>query len=139
MKRKWMMFAAAGVLAAGVLVAQVAQAPHPGRGSAAVTRRAMARHRMMKSLNLTDAQKQQAKTIFQQARQSVQPVVQQLRQDRQALAAVKANDSATIQQLTAAQGKLRGQIMEARAQAMARFYQTLTPEQRAKAERKSHG
>lgn len=136
MKRRWITFAAAGALAAGMVFAQVSTPePHKGAGTAHVTRRAMARHRMMQALNLTDAQKQQSKVIFEQAKQSAQPVVQQLKQNRVALAAaVKAGDTARIHQITAAQGRLRGQMMAVRADAMAKFYQTLTPEQRAKAD-----
>ena len=39
------------------------------------------RQRMMQALNLTDAQKQQAKAIFQQARQNAQPL-EQLQENR---------------------------------------------------------
>jgi periplasmic protein CpxP/Spy len=132
MKRNWMKFAAAGALAAGMVFAQTAVVQHPHQGFA---RHGMVRRRMMKALNLTDAQKQQAKGIFQQARQTNQPVMQQLKQNREALAAaVKANDTARIEQLTAKQGQLRGQTMAVRAEAMAKFYQTLTPEQKTKAD-----
>ncbi len=136
MKRKWITFAAAGALAAGMIFAQSAPAQPPkGTGTTHVSRQAMARHRMMQALNLTDAQRQQAKAIFQQAKQSAQPVVQQLKENREAIAAaVKADDTGRIHQLTATQGRLRGQAMAVRADAMAKFYQTLTPVQRAKAE-----
>jgi periplasmic protein CpxP/Spy len=135
MKRNWMKFAAAGTLAAGIVFAQVAPKVPAGQGTHSFARRAMGHQRMIQALNLTDAQKQQAKAIFQQSRQSVQPVMQQLKQNREALqAAVKANDTAKIDQLSATQGQLRGQVMAARAEAMAKVYQILTPEQRAKAE-----
>jgi len=135
MKRNWMRFAAAGTLAAGMVFAQVAVKQPAGQGMHSFARRATGHRRMMQALNLTDAQKQQAKTIFQQSRQSVQPVRQQLKQNRQALeAAVKANDKVQIDRLSATQGQLRGQMMAARAEAMAKVYQILTPEQRAKAE-----
>lgn len=125
------------MLAAGMVFAQTSStAPAPqGNGTAHVNRRAAARHRMMQALNLTESQKQQAKTIFEQARKSAQPVVQELMQNREALAAaVKADDTAGIQQLAAKQGQLRGQMLSAHAEAMAKFYQTLTPAQKAKAE-----
>ncbi len=138
MKKNLIKFAAAGALAAGLVFAQSAPVKPPAQGSNHVSRRMTARHRMMQQLNLTEAQKAQAKTIFQQARQSEQPELQQLRQNRAALRdAVKANDTARIQRLTAEQGKLRGQMMTAHAEALAKFYQTLTPEQRAKADRLS--
>src|SRR5580700_11065713 len=100
-------FAAVGALAAGMAFAQAPApaTPQPTPGQAATNPRAAMRHRMLNALNLTPAQKQQAKAIFQQTRQSVQPVVQQAKQNREALsAAVKANDTATIQRLAAQQG-----------------------------------
>jgi len=49
-------------------------------------------------LNLTPSQQTQAKSIFQNARQSGQPVRQQLKQTRQSLqAAIQANNTAEIQ------------------------------------------
>ena len=141
MKKNWIKIAAAGALAAGLVFAQTTPAtPQAKTQPQAQThkrfaRRAMMRHRMMQQLNLTEAQRQQAKAIFQQARQSAQPEVRQLRQNRAAIrAAVKAGDSAKIQQLSATAGTLRGEIMASRATAMAKFYRTLTPEQRAKAD-----
>lgn len=84
-------------------------------------------------LNLTAAQQAQVKSIFQEARQSGQPVRQQLRQTRQSLrAAVQANDTAGIQQLAAAQGSEFGQIAAIRGTAMAKVYQILTPDQQQK-------
>ena len=71
----------------------------------------------------------------QQAHQTAAPLQAQLKQGREALAAaVKANDSAHIQQIAGSQGTLRGQLMAVRASALAQFYQVLTPEQRAKAD-----
>jgi protein CpxP len=93
------------------------------------------RQRLAQALNLNDTQKDQAKLIFQQARQSAEPLRSQLKQDRQALAtAVKANDKAQIEKLSAARGQLIGKLTTVRTEAMAKFYQVLTPEQRAKAE-----
>jgi Spy/CpxP family protein refolding chaperone len=93
------------------------------------------RRRMLQALNLTADQKQQAKTLFQQTRQNVEPIAQQAKQNREALAAaVKANDTAQIQHLAAQQGNLQGQLLAIRSASMAKFYSTLTPDQRAKAD-----
>ena len=90
---------------------------------------------MMNQLNLTAAQKAQAKTIFETARQNAKPLRDQLMQNHQSLwAAVKANDTAQIQKLSTEQGNLHGQLVANRSLAMAQFYQILTPEQRAKAD-----
>jgi Spy/CpxP family protein refolding chaperone len=84
-------------------------------------------------LNLTPAQQAQEKSIFEGARQSAQPLRQQLRQTRQSLrAAVQANDAAQIQQLATAQGSELGQLMAIRSTAMAKVHQILTPEQQQK-------
>jgi Spy/CpxP family protein refolding chaperone len=93
------------------------------------------RRRIAQALNLTDAQKQQAQAIIQQTRQTVQPLRQQSKQNRQALmAAIQAGKGdVEIHQLALTQGNLAGQLVAARAEALAKFYGTLTPEQRAKA------
>jgi len=81
-------------------------------------------------LNLTPAQQAQEKSIFQTARQSAQPVRQQLRQTRQSLrAAVEANNPAQIQQLAKTEGSQVGQLAAIRGAAMAKVYQILTPDQ----------
>jgi Spy/CpxP family protein refolding chaperone len=97
--------------------------------------RAVVRQRIVQALDLTDAQKQQAQAIIQQTRQTVQPLRQQAKQNRQALmAAIKAGKGdVEIHQLALTQGNLAGQLVAARMEALAKFYNTLTPEQRAKA------
>jgi len=133
MRENLMKFAAVAAVMAGMAFAQQA-APTPQPAPARPVRAAI-RRRVMQALNLTDAQKQQAKTIFQQARQNAQPIAAQLQQNRDALAAaVKANQTAQIQALATAQGSLRGQVLTIRAGALAQFYQILTPDQRTKAD-----
>jgi protein CpxP len=137
MKRPLIKFATVTALASGMMFAQ-APSPSPNPNANArphnFIRQRMAR--VAQQLNLTDAQKQQAKTIFQQARQTAQPVREQLKQNRQALAeAAKAgNNEAAIQQLSVQQGNLLGQMVAVRTEAFAKFYATLTPEQRTKAD-----
>lgn len=133
MRENLMRLAAVAAVMAGMAFAQQAAPtlqPAPARPARAAIRR-----RVMQALNLTDAQKQQAKTIFQQAHQNAQPIAAQLQQNRDALAAaVKANQTAQIQALATAQGNLRGQVLTIRAGALAQFYQILTPDQRTKAD-----
>ena len=134
MKRILIGIAAAGVLAAGFAIAQTAAAPQAGAAKGKGVR-ALVQKRMLKALNLTDTQKQQAKTIFQSARQTAQPLAQQLKQDRAALTvAIQAGDSAKIQQVSTEMGSLRGNVLAVRSQAMAKFYALLTPDQKIKAE-----
>ena len=89
--------------------------------------------RLAAALNLTDAQKSQVKSIFQQAHQSAQPVRQQLKQTRQSLqAAVKAGDSNQIRQLASTEGTEMGQLAAIHASARAQMFKMLTPEQQQK-------
>ena len=90
----------------------------------------------MQALNLTDAQKQQAKTIFQETRERTKPIRAELRQNREALyAAIKADNRPEIQKLSKADGELMGRLMVARNEAKAKFYTLLTPEQRVTAQK----
>jgi Spy/CpxP family protein refolding chaperone len=92
------------------------------------------RKEMLQSLDLTTAQKQQAKSIFQNTHRQVQPLAQQLTQDRQSLrAAIQAGDTGQIQQLSTAMGTLKGQMLGSRSAGMAQLYALLTPDQKAKA------
>jgi len=96
--------------------------------------------RMSTRLNLTDDQKQQARSIWQAARESSRPVAQQLRQSRQALrdAAKSGKPDAEIDQLSANVGNLAGQIAAVRAKAFGKFYALLTPDQRTMADQMFH-
>lgn len=148
MKRQIAKLAAVGTMAAGMIFAQAQTAPqgvhnnnqpqaqkgeHAQKGFQA--RRAERRQKMMAALNLTQDQKNMAKTIFGQARDEAKPVRIELRQNREAFAAaVKADNKADIQRLSVERGKLTAKLSEDRGQAMAKFYQMLTPAQRAKSQ-----
>lgn len=138
MKQTFVKFATTAALAAGMALAQVPSTPaqpQPAQQGKMWHHRGAGRQRMLAALNLTDTQKQQAKSVFQQARQQAQPLREQLKQNREALAAaVKANDVAQIHSLAAQQGNLRGQMLGIRSEAMAKVYANLTPEQKAKAD-----
>ena len=91
--------------------------------------------KISQKLNLTSEQQQEMQTTFRQARESAKPVREQLRTNRQALAAaIKADRTSDIRQLAIDRGKLLGQVTAIYGQSRAKFYQTLTPEQRAKAD-----
>lgn len=76
------------------------------------------------------------KAIFQNARTTAQPIRAQLKENRMALAtAAKTGESdAQIQQLAAKEGKLLGQMVTIRTEAMSKAYALLTPDQRTKAD-----
>jgi Spy/CpxP family protein refolding chaperone len=142
MKKQILTFIASGAMAAGMAFAQAAPAaPAPGTQSSTTTRGThrnfvkQRRARIAQELNLTAAQKAQAKTIFSQARETAKPVREQLMTNRRALrAAVKADNSSEIQKFATVQGTLIGKISTIHSEAAAKFYQVLTPEQRAKSD-----
>jgi periplasmic protein CpxP/Spy len=124
---------AAALTATGLFAA--AEAGHMGRHGRFGAR-------MAAELGLTDAQKAQAKTIFQSSHQTAMPIIQQLRQERQAVqAAIQAGKSdQEIQQLAQAEGPQLTQLASIRASAFAKFYAMLTPDQQQKLQtlRQSH-
>jgi len=116
-----------------------AQGPGSGRGrqGAQVDPQQMVSvriDRMATMLGLTDTQKQQAKTIFDNAYKAAEGQRTLLTQAQQALmTAAKANQPASeIDKLAANVGSLVAGIRAADAKAFAAFYQILTPEQRTK-------
>jgi len=136
MKPHLFQFAAVAVFAAGMALAQA-----PATGTRPAPQRVPFAHpvfgheQMMQALNLTAAQKQQSKTIFDDAKQKAEPIRQEMRQNREALhAAVKANNISQIERLSSHQGELQGKALAIRSEAMAKFYAILTPEQRTKAD-----
>ena len=137
MKSHLMKFAVTGALAAGMALAQTAPAPapQPNQAQTKVRPHATFQQRMMQALNLTPEQREHAQTMFQQARQKAEPIRRELKQNREDLAAaVKADNTAQVRSLAAKQGKLEGELLGIRSETMAKFYTTLTPEQRAKAD-----
>lgn len=140
MRNTFLTFLATGALAAGMAFAQAPAANTAPSGQGATTqqhahRNFLDRHLawLSRRLNLNDAQRAQAKTIFMQARDTAKPVRQQLKENRAALrAAVKSDNAGQIQQLATARGNLMGKMMVIQSDAGAKFYQVLTPEQRAK-------
>jgi len=129
MKHPLLNIAGVAALAAGMAFGQTppADAGH-GAGHGAMMERLNA------NLNLTDAQKQQAQSIFSASRQAAQPVRDQIKQTRQALAAaVKSGASdADIDKLSSSLGPLLAQETAIRTKAFAKFYGTLTPDQQGK-------
>ena len=135
MKNTWLKLTAATLMAGGMVLVSAQQSPsqpaQPTPRQQRFHRRAM---RIAQYLNMSPAQVAAAKADFQAARQLGQPIRQQLKQLRaQMLQAVHANDTATINQLSAQEGGLRGQLMAIRDTTLAKIYAGLSPEQQAKA------
>lgn len=85
-------------------------------------------------LSLTDAQKEQAKTIFDAADEAAQTVLGQLTSARDALRqGIKSGKTdAELDQLAAAVGTVEGTLAGINAKAEAKFYALLTAEQKTK-------
>lgn len=91
-------------------------------------------------LGLTTAQQAQATTIFTSAFTASQSVQSSLQTDRDSLAAaVKADNTATIDQVSATIGTLQGQLTAINAKSDAAFYAILTPDQKSKYDALPHG
>jgi LTXXQ motif family protein len=85
--------------------------------------------------NMTEAQKQAAKTALAEARASSKATRDQLKAVHQEIfQAIKANDTSKIQSLSAKEGTLIGQMMAPGNTALAKIYSNMTPAQRTKAD-----
>ncbi|MDQ6676568.1 MAG: Spy/CpxP family protein refolding chaperone [Acidobacteriota bacterium] len=126
---------ATGVLAAGLILAQGPQAPN-GHGGAPPDPATMVAHqvdRLTTLLTLTDAQKQQATTIFTNAAAAETPIRTNLQTAHASLtAAVQKNDTASIDNLAAQIGSLTGQQVGVESKAQAAFFVLLSADQKAK-------
>jgi Spy/CpxP family protein refolding chaperone len=90
--------------------------------------------RISSALNLTDQQKEQARNIFKTEREATRPVRQELREERHAVqTAIQAGKpEAEVEGLAKNEGPVLAKLAAARADASAKFYAVLTPEQRQK-------
>ena len=93
---------------------------------------------MARALNLTDAQKQQIKTIVQAQRPTMSPIRPQLAQNRASMLTAAASgtfNQAKVQSLANQRALLIAQLVVPRAYILSQIYnQVLTPEQKAKAD-----
>jgi Spy/CpxP family protein refolding chaperone len=88
---------------------------------------------LARRLTLTDVQKTNATAIFTDAYTASQGPQASLEGTRQTLSdAVKKNETASIDQLSATLGALTGQVTAINSKAEAAFYLILTPDQQAK-------
>jgi hypothetical protein len=123
------------LLAAAAAFAQTAPTP-PDPATQAKMRVNM----LSAQLNLTDAQKTSALSIFTAATTAAQTVQTSLQANRTSLAdAIKANNTATIDQLAVTAGTLEGQLTAIDAKADAAFYAILTADQKTLYDSMPHG
>ena len=131
MLRKFTVLCAAAVLAGTLVFAQ----PPGGTGTPPAppdpaTMATLQVNQLTAQLNLTDAQKAQAITIFTNANTSAQPIQANMQTLQQSLAtAVKANATATITSVAGQIGTAQGQLTNINGLAQAAFYAILTADQ----------
>ncbi|MGE5567538.1 MAG: Spy/CpxP family protein refolding chaperone [Rhodospirillales bacterium] len=136
MRGMFVRYAAAAVLAAGLMLGQT-QPPAEGQPGQRMAKRL---DQVAIVLDLTPDQRTQLQTIIQQAMQESKPIFQQLRQNRLQMRELMESGATgpqfeqQVQQLAQAQGQLFGQLASIKARGVAKFYSTLTPQQRQKAE-----
>ena len=108
-----------------------AQTPHGPPSPAKMAERQVERYTTL--LTLTPAQVEQATAIFTTEATSQMTAHGSERTAHQALeAAIKANDTATIQATATTLGQMTGEMMAARALAQAQFYAILIGDQKTK-------
>jgi Spy/CpxP family protein refolding chaperone len=127
MKSSLALFAILGLLP----MAQAQTPTHTPPTPAAIAQRQVQRYTTL--LTLSSAQVEQATTIFTTEATTEQSSRASERTGHQALeAAIKANDTATIQSTATTLGQMSGEMMAAHALARAQFYALLTADQKTK-------
>jgi len=125
-------FCVAGMLAAQTTATtpQTAPKPHARRAHADMV------HRLSMRLKLTQDQQNQARAIFKQSRADAKSLSPNLRDERMALkTAVKTDNEPQIDRILQQDSQVNAQARAIHAKAMAKFYQILTPDQKAKFDR----
>ena len=125
------------IFAAGILSAQTAT-PSTQTGASRPANHLRApggqmMQRLSARLSLTADQQQQAKAIFQQSREQMKTLAPKLRAERQAVAAaIKAGNEQQIDQVMQQDAQLNAQARAIHAKSMAKFYQILNADQKAR-------
>ncbi|HTM09348.1 MAG TPA: Spy/CpxP family protein refolding chaperone [Verrucomicrobiae bacterium] len=133
MKRANKTLTLVGVLTIAGLLAAVAAFAHPGFGRPGMMQQMRAR--LFDKLQLSDAQRTDIQNIFANARETIAPLAQQLREKHAALRdSVNGGtfDEAAVRAQAQEIAGLQAQLMVARAQARNQFLGVLTDEQKAR-------
>src|SRR5208283_460455 len=111
------------------VAAAIAQGPHgfggPGGGF----------HRMLKQLDLTADQHSQVKAIFEKEKPTMQPLMEQMRQNRDAMKALEASgpfDEAKTRALATQNAQTMVELQVEHARIKSQIMQILTADQKAK-------
>lgn len=134
MKRSIWTAAGAIILAAAVAIPVIAQPPQGGRGPGRGPGMGGPMP-MLRGLNLTDAQREQIKTLTEQRRSGEDPRRNLMDLERQLQTAILADtpDQQAIEQLKNSIAAASAQELAARIELQTRIAQILTPEQRVQA------
>src|SRR5262245_41922608 len=134
MKRSMWTIVAAMVLAAAVAIPVIAQPPQGGRGPGRGPGPGGPMP-ILRGLNLTDAQKEQIRTLTEQQRAGEDPRRNLMDLERQLHTAILADvpDQQKIEELKGSIAAASAQDLAARIELESRIAQILTPEQRAQA------
>jgi periplasmic protein CpxP/Spy len=133
--RKKFFLVTAGVLAlAAGLSAAVTEAVAQNHGKHG--REGKMLQRMTEQLNLTEDQQAQIKTILQTEKSKIQPLRQQLRQNRMAQTGVATGtfDEAQVRSFASKQAQIMTDLTVERERTKSQIYSVLTPDQRQKAQ-----
>ncbi|CAN5830017.1 hypothetical protein BH20ACI4_BH20ACI4_24000 [soil metagenome] len=92
--------------------------------------------KMLRGLDLTDEQKAQMKSIRQASRETVKPIREQMKANRQKLQMLSESgtfDEAQVQAIATRQGTLSAQMIVEKEKVKSQIFNLLTPEQKMKA------
>jgi protein CpxP len=129
MKSKRIRILTIGAAVILAVAAAIAQGPHgfggPGGGF----------HRMLKQLDLTTDQHSQVKAIFEKEKTTLQPLMEQMRQNREAMKALEASgpfDEAKTRALATQNAQTMVELQVEHARVKSQIMQILTADQKAK-------
>jgi periplasmic protein CpxP/Spy len=111
------------------VAAAIAQGPHGFGGPGGEF------HRMLKQLDLTSDQHSQVKAIFEKEKPTLQPLMQQIRQNQSAMKALEASgpfDEAKVTALATQNSQTMIQLQVEHERIKSEIIQILTPDQKAK-------
>lgn len=134
MKRSIQLISGVAASMIAILVVSSAVLAHPGFGGRPGMMQRMG-PASLQQLQLSDDQRAQIQTIFSGARESIQPLAQQLREKHAALrdsAHAQPFDETSVRAQTLEIADIQAQLMFARAQVRNRFLAVLTDEQKAR-------
>ncbi len=92
----------------------------------------------LKKLGLSDAQKTQVRSIMDEERANIKPLVQKLREGRKELRDLRKSgpfDEAKVRAVARGQADTMTELIVAKQRMQSRIYAVLTPDQRAKADK----